>query len=116
MTREYKLYIQDILDAIKEIEVFVGEMDYDQFFNDSKTKSAVVWKIETIGEASNNIPRTIKTKYKEIPWKDMARIRDKIAHFYFGINYKIVWEVIKKRLPEIKPVIIKILSKEGHSV
>ncbi|MBI4686136.1 MAG: DUF86 domain-containing protein [Nitrospirae bacterium] len=111
MTREYKLYIQDILDAIKEIEKYVEGMDYDQFLDDSKTKSAVVWKIETIGEASKNIPQTIKTKHKEIPWKDMSRIRDKIAHFYFGINYKIVWEVIKKRLPEIKPVIVRILSE-----
>lgn len=111
MTREYKLYIQDILDAIEEIEKYVGGMDYDQFLDDSKTKSAVVWKIETIGEASKNIPQTIKTKYKEIPWKDMARIRDKIAHFYFGINYKIVWKVIKEDLSRIKPVIIKILSE-----
>lgn len=110
MKREYKFFIQDILDAIKEIEEFIGEMDFNEFCRDHKTRGAVLWRIETIGEATKNIPKTIRTKYKELPWKDMTAIRDKIAHFYFGIDYKIVWEVVKKRLPEIKPKIIQILK------
>jgi len=69
-----------------------------------------VFKIENIGEASKNIPRAIKTKYKELPWSDMARMRDKITHFYFGIDYKIVWKVVKEELPAIEPEIGKILD------
>ena len=63
-----------------------------------------------VGEATKHIPESIREKYKEIPWKYMARIRDKIAHFYFGIDYEIVWNVIKEKLPEIKPMIEKILK------
>jgi len=71
----------------------------------------VVRKLEIIGEATKNIPKLIRQKYKELPWSDMAGMRDKIAHFYFGIDYEIVWKVIKERLPEIKPVIQKILNE-----
>lgn len=113
MKREYKFFIQDILDAIKEIEEFIGEMNFDEFYSDHKTRSAVVWKVETIGEATKNIPKTIKTKYKELSWKDMAGMRDKIAHFYFGIDYEIVWKVVKEDLPKIKPIIGHILKELG---
>lgn len=111
MKREYKLFIKDILDAIKDIEEFVGKMDFNKFYNDHKTRSAVVWKIETIGEATKNIPKTIRDKYNDLPWKEMAGIRDKIAHFYFGIDYEIVWQVVKQRLPEIEPKIEQILKE-----
>jgi len=110
MTREYKLFIQDILQVIKDIDEFTSNMDFEEFCKDAKTKSAVVWQIHIIGEASKNISKSISDKYKEVPWKYMARIRDKIVHFYFGIDYEIVWDVVKKKLPEIKPLIEKVLT------
>ena len=85
-------------------------MNFDQFLEDDKTSSAVVRKLEIIGEATKNIPKSITQKYEEIPWKEMARMRDKIIHFYFGVDYEIVWNVIKERLPEIKPAIRQILE------
>ena len=111
MKRNHKLFVKDILDAIEKIEEFIGNMDFKKFIEDDKTKSAVVRKLEIIGEATKNIPKLIRQKYKELPWSDMAGMRDKIAHFYFGIDYEIVWKVIKERLPEIKPVIQKILNE-----
>jgi uncharacterized protein with HEPN domain len=110
MKRDYRLYIKDILDCIQRIEEFVGDMNFNEFTKDDKTKSAVVWKLEIIGEATKNIPKSITEKYQGIPWKDMARMRDKIIHFYFGVDYEIVWNVIKQRLPEIKPTILQILE------
>ena len=109
MTREYLLFVQDILTAIKNIYEFTGDMSFEEFCKDEKTKSAVVWQIHIIGEATKNVPKSIRDKYKEIPWKYMARIRDKIAHFYFGIDYEIVWNVAKKKLPEIRSGVEKIL-------
>jgi len=110
MKRDYSLYIKDILDCIERVEEFIGDMNYDEFLADDKTSSAVVRKLEIIGEATKNIPKSITQKYEEIPWKEMARMRDKIIHFYFGVDYKIVWNVIKERLPEIKPTILQILE------
>lgn len=116
MKREWKLFIQDIYDAMQYIKEFVGKMTRKEFLVDEKTRSAVAFKIENIGEASKNIPKEIKTKYKDLPWTDMARMRDKITHFYFGIDYKIVWTVVKKELPMIEPAIMKVLSDLKASV
>ena len=95
---------------MQHIKEFVGIMKQKEFIADEKTRSAVAFKIENIGEASKNIPRTIRAKYKDLPWTDMARMRDKITHFYFGINYKVVWSMVKKELPAIEPAVAKILS------
>ena len=111
MKRNYRLFVRDILDCIEKIDELIGNMDLDRFIQDDKTKSAVVRKLEIIGEAAKNIPRQIRQNYRELPWTDMAGMRDKIAHFYFGIDHSIVWEVIKRRLPEMKPVIKKILME-----
>lgn len=110
MKRDYSLFIKDIMEAIKKIEEFVGNMNFDEFVRDDKTASAVIRKLEIIGEVSKNIPESIRKKYDALPWKDMARMRDKISHVYFGVDYEIVWKVIKERLPEIKPIIHQILE------
>jgi uncharacterized protein with HEPN domain len=110
MTREWKFFIQDIYDAIQYIKEFVGSMKKKDFLADEKTRSAVAFKIENIGEAAKNIPKEMKTKYKDIPWTQMARMRDKITHFYFGINYELVWLVVKKELLVIEPAIMNMLT------
>jgi uncharacterized protein with HEPN domain len=111
MTRKYLLYVEDILEAIESIEKFIGKMDYIQFSEDDKTRSAVVWKIENIGEAVKNIPKQVRDKYRALPWSDLAKIRDKIRHHYFGVDYEIVWEVIRKRFPTIKTEIERIVDE-----
>ncbi len=111
MKRDYKLFIKDIFDCIEKIEEFVGDTNFEEFVEDDKTNSAVVRKLEIIGEATKNIPKEIRQKYKEVPWSKMAKMRDKIIHFYFGVDYDIVWNVVKEKLPEIKPMIQKILKE-----
>jgi uncharacterized protein with HEPN domain len=112
MKRDYTLYLQDILDCIEKIDEFVGDMDYEEFVEDDKTSSAVVRKLEIMGEAAKNIPQELRQNYKEIPWSDIAKMRDKIIHFYFGVDYEIVWKVIKERLPTLKQQIERILTEE----
>ncbi len=111
MKRDYRLFIKDILECINKIENFVDKMSFDEFMKDEKTKSAIVREIEVIGEATKNIPEAIRKRHKDLPCIDMARMRDKITHFYFGIDYEIVWKVVKKRLPEIKLLIEGILKE-----
>jgi len=109
--REYKIYLRDIINAMTSIESFVGKMDFDQFKDDDKTTSAVIRKLEIIGEAAKNIPKNITEKYSSVPWKEMAGMRDKLIHFYFGVNLKLVWQTIKHRIPQLKLSIKQILEE-----
>ena len=99
--RNHKIYLNDILGALKAIEEFVRELDIEKFKKDDKTSSAVIRKFEIIGEAAKNIPEVIKQKYSQVPWKEMAGMRDRLIHFYFGIDYNLVWKTIKERLPKL---------------
>ena len=108
--RDPTLYLKDILEAMDAIERFVEGMEFEDFKMDDKTSSAVIRKFEIIGEATKNVPETIKQKYPIIPWREMAGMRDKLIHFYFGIKYDLVWHTIKDVIPEVKSFIHKILE------
>ena len=86
-------------------------MSYGTFLLDSKTQDAVVRNIEIIGEATKNLPNDFKKKYKDIDWKNIAGMRDKIIHFYFGVKWDIVWSVIKDKIPKFKTQIENILKE-----
>ena len=96
---------------MEAIERFVEEMDFETFADDDMRVSAVIRKFEIIGEASKSVPESIKQKYTSIPWSDMAGMRDRLIHFYFGIKYDLVWNTIKQDIPEVKPLIREILEE-----
>ena len=85
-------------------------MTYNELISDDKTVSAVIRKFEIIGEASKNVSLEIKDRYPEIPWKNMAGMRNTLIHAYFGIDYKLVWDSIKIQIPEVKLQLEKILD------
>jgi len=108
--RDYSLYLSDILKAFEAIESFVEGQSFEDFKKDDKTSSAVIRKFEIIGEAAKQVPENVKQRYPSIPWKEMTGMRDKLIHFYFGVNYELLWQTIRNRIPEIKPVIRQILQ------
>jgi len=83
-------YLSDIQEAIARILMYIEGMTFEQFLKDSKTQDAVVRNLEVIGEATKNLSSHFKKAYPQIQWKDMAGVRDKMIHHYFGINYEIV--------------------------
>ena len=108
--RNYKLFIKDIIDAMEHIEEFTGDMTLEELEANEMASSAVIRKFEVIGEAAKNIPNSVKEKNKDIEWKSMAGMRDRLIHAYFGIDYSLVWAAIKKDIPKIKPKLKKLLS------
>jgi uncharacterized protein with HEPN domain len=105
-------FLNDIHEATQRIEFYIQNIDYDTFLEDTKTQDAVVRNLEIIGEAIKNLSEDFKGKYLHIPWKDLAGVRDKLIHHYFGVNLEIVWTIIKDDLPPLKDEIRCILDQE----
>jgi len=110
MKRDYRLYIDDLIEAIERIEKYAGGLSFEEFSRDTKTVDAVIRNFEVLGEAAKHIPRHIKNRYVALPWKEMAGMRDKLIQEYFGIKLKIVWKTINKRLPQLKRLLKEILK------
>ena len=99
-----------ILDAMEKTEFLIEGASSEQFEADFRINFAVIRALEIIVEASKRLPDGLRVKYPEIPWKGMAGMRDRIIHGNDNVDYQIVWEVVKKDIPAIKPFVQKILN------
>ena len=108
--REIIDYLNDILGAIEKIEQFTKGFNYSKFVKDEKTVFAVIRALEIIGEAAGSIPESTRKKSKAIPWREIAGIRNKLIHEYFGVNYEVIWKTIKEDLKPFKENVRKILD------
>ncbi len=115
MKRTYLDYLEDIQDAIEKVAEFIKGMDYDQFAQDAKTTFAVIRALEVLGEAAKSIPEAVQQQYPAIPWHEMARMRDKLIHHYFGVNLEVVWKTATEDLPYLAPLIEQALGEAESS-
>jgi uncharacterized protein with HEPN domain len=95
-------YLDDIRNAIVEVEEFTRGMDFQSFAADKKTVNAVIRSLEVLGEATKQIPLPFRKKHPEIPWSKMAGMRDVLIHDYMGVDLRTVWNVVTERLPELR--------------
>lgn len=108
-------YLSDILESIGRILAYTEGMAEDQFMTDAKTQDAVVRNLEIIGEATKKLSPEIRDKFPDVPWKDMAGVRDKLIHHYFGIRYQVVWRIVRHDIPSLHPVIAQVLDSTDKS-
>ena len=101
--------IRHILDEAAFLITEASAMSEEQFMVDEKTQRAFARSFEIIGEASKKVPDDFKTKHADINWKAMARMRDKLIHHYFGVDYSLVWNTVQENVPELGAKLKKLL-------
>ncbi len=109
--RTHADYLVDILEAMGKVAQFIQGMTVEEFAKDDKTVFAVIRGLEIIGEATKRIPTSVRDLHPEIPWREMAGMRDKLTHDYFGVNLIVVWKTATEDLPTLEPLIRRIVSE-----
>jgi len=108
MSRELLLFIEDILENISNIELFMHGVDKEKFLKNEEKQYAVIRALEIIGEAVKNIPEDFRKKYSTTPWREIAGFRDVLIHSYFGVNLDRVWKIVKDDIPMLRNKILEI--------
>lgn len=109
--RDDRDYLEDIVEAIERIQIYVEGFSYDRFVQDTKTQDAVIRNLEVIGEAAKQVSDTLREQRPEIPWREVCGVRDKLIHHYFGINFETLWQIIETDLAPVLSQIRDILQQ-----
>lgn len=115
LERNFIMYLEDMLQSMERIGEYIGDLDLQKFKRNHLVIDAVVRNFEIIGEASKNIPKDVREKYPEIPWRQMYGLRNLIAHEYFGVDYEMIWEIAKKNIPVNLRDLSKIVDTEKNT-
>lgn len=109
--RDTRLYIDDILEAIRKIEKYVKGLTFEELKENSLVVDGVVRNLEIVGEAVKNIPASVKQEYPDIEWKKISGLRDVLAHEYFGVDLEVIWNIVTEKIPVLKKNIMRIRKK-----
>ena len=111
MPRDIRLYLDDMLEAIRVIREYTAGMTYDSFAADRKTIDAVVRNLEIIGEAEKKLPEKVKDEAGEIEWRKIIGLRNLLIHEYFGVQAEVIWKTIQEDLPLLKNRLQKLIME-----
>lgn len=115
MSHEFLDYVEDILDAMDKATALLEGISFAEFESDFRVNFAVVRALEIVGEATKRLPMDVRNRYIDIPWRGMAGMRDRIIHAYDLVDLQIVWDVVKRDIPRIQPLVRQILVDYGAS-
>lgn len=108
MRKDPKIFVEHILECVERVEEYMKGVTKDEFLNSTQLQDAVIRRIEIIGEAAKRVPTKIKDRYIDIPWKQIAAMRDILIHEYFGVDLELTWKVAKEDVRELKEKISRV--------
>lgn len=118
MSRDLRLYLNDILVADEKVLRYTSGMNFEQFVADERTFDAVIRNLQVIGEAVKNIPGDVRDRNPEIEWRKIAGLRDILAHTYFQIENEIIWDVVQNKVSPLLTKVNQLLEnqRDGNSL
>jgi len=114
--RSYLLYLEDMQEAMERINRYCAGLNFEQFCTNEMVVDAVVRNIEVIGEAAKKIPLSVQQTYPQLPWSQMYRMRNRISHEYFGLDYAVIWRVASQHLPSNYQDLLTIIATERQQL
>jgi len=109
--RDHKLYVEDVLQSMDRIERYTRGQTFERFRRSEMVADAVIRNLEIIGEAARSIPQEVRQRHPDIPWTRMIGLRNIAIHEYFGVDLGIIWEIVRRNLPETRSKIVALLEK-----
>lgn len=111
MSRDWKLYLRDIIFECQNIRKFTANISFEEFTDNTEKVYATAKAFENIGEAVKQIPKEIQDEFNSIPWSEIAKMRDVLTHHYFGLDDKVLWDTLEEDFVVFESTIEQISKK-----
>jgi len=111
MNKDTDVFLKHVLESIEHIEDYTRGKSEKEFLKAVETQDAVMRRLAVVGEAAKNIPEALRNKHSSIDWKAIIGLKNVLVHEYFGVDMKIIWQIVKKDMPSLKSEIVKMLKE-----